>query len=861
MKTLITAQDQFSSILRSLAKENGGIATGIKTITLATALKETTDPEEILLFTLKKELSRKKDSFPIYRDMFAYPSFLQEILSFVQKCIFYDIDADSLPDTNNNEKELKEIVRTALSLPYAWKTSRNNVHSSLEKLKHRDDIIIYPQFIKDPYHYRILSELKQSLPVYQQKENHPEISLRYSFSSRQEIEAVAQDICTREKTCNVILTNPKLQYPLLKMTFERYGIPFRAAGMPSVLHIPLIFSSLLRYSVHEEVSLLEDACTLNSFGTEIDDPVRHYLFAHFDSLNQGITISTDLAEDPLFSDRSEMYRILEQKSLDYLSSIKEKLDLIHSSTSVKEKVIHCYTILSQHPLLKSANELKAAVSVRNTVQNVLPYIENDSDIQFLADYMESSSATEDIEVTDFCTVTDLSHPVQPAEVTYVISADGSSYPGVPSESGLFDEKYVSSISAFPTQVERNDIYTSQLSWIENSAEEMLIYSWHTNDYQGREVQLALEIEQKYSERKEQWPLAVTRPEVIYPHRLSSETAHSLFQKDNVITGSISTIERFFHCPYSYFIQSGLKVRKPDYGELNAAGVGTIQHFIFESAVSQHHSTYAEISEEEVRSYIENPFLSMMKMHPSEKEQILLTKERMVHGIMLVLKFLSSFEKGTSFEPAETELRFCEEIIEGVKLRGIIDRVDFYGNEMFRIIDYKSSVHSLSETKIKAGIQLQLLSYALIAEKLTGKIPAGAYYCSLKQETVDVIAKKKSRKEIIETEFDEEADETRMMDSRQLIGWTFTDRTTELDESGKNIATLNKRRDFEMIRYCMNEIYTLFKTRLLSGDISLSPDEEACKFCDYRSVCRYHGEYRKIKPLVCEDDSLTVGKES
>ena len=135
MKTLITAQDQFSSILRSLAKENGGIATGIKTITLATALKETTDPEEILLFTLKKELSRKKDSFPVYRDMFAYPSFLQEILSFVQKCIFYDIDPDSLPDTNNNEKELKEIVRTALSLPYAWKTSRNNVHSSLEKLK------------------------------------------------------------------------------------------------------------------------------------------------------------------------------------------------------------------------------------------------------------------------------------------------------------------------------------------------------------------------------------------------------------------------------------------------------------------------------------------------------------------------------------------------------------------------------------------------------------------------------------------------------------------------------------------------------------------------------------------------------
>lgn len=860
MKTLITTQDQFSSILRSAAKKNGGIVTGIKTITLATALKETSDPEEVILFTLKKELSRQKDSFPIYRDMFVYPSFLQEILSFVQKCIYYDIDADALPDSNSNEKELKEIVRTALSLPYAWKTDRNSVTSAVEKLKNCEDIILYPQFIKDPYHYRILCDLKQCLPVFHQKENSPAISLRYSLSSRQEMEAVAQDICTREKPCTVILSNPKLQYPLLKMTFNRYGIPFKASSMPSTLHIPLIFSSLLRYSIKEELNLLEDACTLNAFGVELDDPVRHFLFSHFENLSKGITISNSLKEDPLFSDRSEMYMKLEQQSLSYLSVIQDKLELIHSSVSAKEKVIQCYKVLATHPLLKNSEELKSAVSVRNIVTDVLPFIENDSDIQFLADYLESLTATENVEISDFCTVTDLTHPVPAAKVTYVISADGSSYPGVPSETGLFDEKYVSAIASFPSQVERNDIYTSQLSWIENSAEELLIYSWHTNDYQGREVQLALEIEQKYSHLKEQWALAVTQPEVIYPHRISSETARSLFQKDNVITGSISTIERFFHCPYSYFIQSGLKVRKPDYGELNAAGVGTIQHFIFETAVSRHHSTYAEISESEVRSYIENPFLSMMKMHPAEKDQILLTKERMVHGIMLVLKFLSSFEKGTSFEPSETELHFCEEIIDGVKLRGIIDRLDFYGNEMLRIIDYKSSVHSLSETKIKAGIQLQLLSYALIAEKLTGKLPAGAYYCSLKQETVDVIAKKKNRKEILETEFSEDADEARMMDSRQLIGWTFTDRTTELDETGKNISTLKKQRDFEIIRECITEIYTLFKTRLLSGDISLSPDEEACKFCDYRSVCRFHGEYRKIKPLVYDDISFTVGKD-
>ena len=860
MKTIIAAKDQFSSILRSIAKTNHGIATGIKPITLSIALEETSDPEEVLLFTLKKNLSKRKDTFPVYRDMFVYPSFLQEILSFVNKCIYYDISVTSLPETNDNETELKHILEVALDLPYAWKINKSILPSALEKLKNKENLSVYPHFIKDVYHYQILEDLKNTVPVEKSKDNHPDISLRYSLSSRQEIEAVAQDICTREKPCTVVLTNPKLQYPLLKTTFARYGIPFQAKDMPSSLHIPYMFSSLLRYSISETVSCLEEACTVNAFGIEMNEPVRHYLFSHFEELKNGESISAVLENDPLFHDRIPLFQNLETQSVSYLSALQESLTLLHSAASLKEKVIHCYSILSHHPLLNNKNELQSAVSIRSIIQNVLPFIETQDDVLFLADYLETLSAIEDVENSDFCTVTDLTHPVSSSKVTYVISVDGSNYPGVPSETGLFDEKYVSSIPDYPTQVTRNDVYTKQLSWIENSAEELLVYSWHTNDYQGREVQLALEIEQKYRSLKEQWSLSVTAPAVIYPHRLSQETAKELFQKDSYITGSISTIERFFHCPYSYFIQSGLKVRKPDYGELNAAGVGTIQHFIFETAVSKHHSTYAEIDEKEVREYVEKPFSSMLQMHPSDKEQILLTKERMIHGIMLVLKFLSCFEKGTSFEPEETELRFCEEIIEGIKLRGIIDRIDFYGHEMFRIIDYKSSVHSLSESKIKAGVQLQLLSYAVIAEKLTGKSPAGAYYCSLKQETIDTIAKKKNRKEIIETEFNKEAEEQRMMDSRQLIGWTFTDRITELDETGKNIATLKKQRDFELIKECIYEIYTLFKNRLLNGDISLSPDEEACKFCDYKSICRFHGEYRKITPLVCKDEKFSIGKD-
>ena len=860
MKTLIASNERFTALQRQYAEKNNGISAGIRTLTLPAALQEHSDPEDLLLFRLKNRLSSISDRFPVYRDMFRYPSFLKEILAFTRKCILYDISEDELPVSDENEKELKNIIHEALQDEYAWAFNRNSRDRAVENLIHRNDLMICPQFLSEPYYYRIQEKLKSGIPVLKEEEKYPAVSLRYALTARQELEAIAQDICMQGKTCNVVLTDSSLQYPLIQMIFERYGIPYCCYSAGISLRTPVIFSSLLRCAVKEDTDTLEKACMANAFDRSLSDPVRHYLFSHFDDLYSHSLLGNTLKEDPVFHDMADMYALAEEKALTYLNSILPDLERIHNAATIQEKVLACYEILKKHSLLQIADERNATVSLKNIIQNILPMIRTEEDVLFLSDYVEGLSFTTVHEDSDFCIITDLTHPVSTKQITYVVSTDGSGYPGVPSESGLFDEKYLMSVSSCPDQVYRNEIYMDQLHWIENSAEEQLIYSWHTNDYQGREVQLSLEIEQAYSSIKEPWKLAVLPPEPVVPHSISPETAAVLFQKDDAITGSISTIERYFHCPYSYFIQSGLHIRKPDYGDLSSAGIGTIQHYIFESAVQNHHKKYAEISEEEVRSYIRDSFVTMQKMHPQKKEQIQLSKERMVHGIMLVLKFLNAFENSTSFEPAETELSFCEEIIEGVRLRGIIDRMDFYGSEMFRIIDYKSSVHTLSETKIKAGVQLQLLSYAMIAEKLTGRMPAGAYYCSLKQENVPVPAAKKNRKEIEETDFSPETDEKRMMDARKLIGWTFTDRTTELDESESHVATIRKQRDYELIRTCMQEIYTYFREHLLNGEIDLSPDEDACAFCDYRSICRYHGEYRKISPVAGKDVKFDKGKE-
>lgn len=67
---------------------------------------------------------------------------------------------------------------------------------------------------------------------------------------------------------------------------------------------------------------------------------------------------------------------------------------------------------------------------------------------------------------------------------------------------------------------------------------------------------------------------------------------------------------------------------------------------------------------------------------------------------------------------------------------LFDRIDTCLNDL-RILDYKSSAKTLSEARVKAGLQLQLLTYLIIAVRKLGLQPAGAYYCSLKNETISV----------------------------------------------------------------------------------------------------------------------------
>ncbi len=856
-KTILTPSDTRELVyFEQMKKENANHAEDTELLSLSSALKEETDQQELLLLELKKNLDPA--DYKIYSRMFSFPAFLSEILTFAKECAMYGIPADQLPVRNDAEEELKRIVSLALTLDLSEKRNLRLRESRVNALKERNDLLLGLSFEKDMYHYRIMKELREVLPS--QKEDHsPVFSLCHALNPRQEIEAIAQDIIRRNVSVNVILTDPSSALPVVKQVFGRYEIPFSCTHEDLRSKSADVFEALADLALHKDADHLLEAAKLNAFPVSCPDDVLAYLAHTMTDLTLPETVS-EIMREGIFKSDAQRFEKKEKRAAAWYQAAEEEIRLLISSDSPKQILANAFECLRKAPCVKERTELENAMRIRTILTEVIPLAETEDDVRFVIEAIRMSGKSIRTFVTDRVIVTDLTRPVRSTDVSYIVGCSGKSYPGFNAGKGLFDENYLKDVPGYPSMNERFEAYMEQLEWIRHSALSEVIWSYAENDYQGREIPLAFEVESMFEEQqKQKWQIDTLRPAVLRGHVLSPETAKKLFaDEEGKITGSISTIERWFNCPYLYFIQSGLKVRLTEDPGLESNFIGTIQHAVMEESQNEHGKAYAEITEEEIRSRIAPAFESMRRIRPHETALINLTEERMADGLITSFRFLKEFEKHTSFQPAAAEEKFeKEEIAPGILLRGTIDRVDTYGEEMFRIIDYKSSDHALSDTKVRSGLQLQLLSYLMTAQKKRNALPAGSYYYSLKNKDIPVKAASLSRNAVKETDLSEEALNTQFTDSHKLAGWTYTNRTTELDESGSYIKSLTAEYDYEAVKQCITEVYEFFRDSVLNGDIRLDPIEGACTFCDYRSICRFHGQYRKPKPV--SDAVMKKGK--
>lgn len=867
---------------------------GLQIISLSALLYPGQEPSDTLhLFHCARVIRSRADQLKYYRLMLPFPAFYQELFAFARQLAEWGITADELPQRDESEAELKLLLSWILEEDLKEKKLHAALDERLQEIAAMENLQIIPGFEQDHFRWYLLQELqKRGIRVREETEYAPRGHLKHALSIRQEIEAVAQDICRHRKPCLVILASPSSQMPLVKQVFSRYGIPASFTCEAQYAMVPEAFFRAVDFMFHKDASRLLEVLAsgllipcegrlLSYLRQVLTEPQAPDVAVRYEEIlkrihsREGDTVAKNRELD--------IFRDLDEKAEEYFDQIDTPLQRMLAAEEPQEILNAAYDILSVSPLLQNENEYEAGLQIRSLLSEVMPSVKTEEDVLFIAGIIRSISISAVSPLSDICTVTDLHHPLSPRRITYVLGCSGRNYPGFKAMNGLFDEDYVREIDSFPSLAEREKAYLEQLSWIRRSAEEDIYYSYATNDYEGRQLIAAFELSHLDLQADSRWELKSAHGSRYAHHVLSPETAAALFTKEDekgrYLRGSVSSIESWFSCPYRYFIASGLYVRKEQIPSVDAAHTGTIQHAVMENGMNMAGENYADLlTDEKIAEIIDPYFEALTLIEPHNRERIGISRLRMLKTLRRSVDFLREYEKCTMFRPYQAERHFdMFPISEHVRLNGTIDRINLdRANHLLEIMDYKSSAKNLTAAKVQEGLQLQLLSYMLTALSLEKEYEAGgAYYFSMKEENISdarklgAAAVERRKFTVQERDFSAGSPLPQQLvrESRRLQGWTLTERTDAIDRDGDHVAGLKTVYDMAAVEDCLHVLYEFFYEKLLSGEesdavpsgISLSPIEGACTFCDYAAICRFHGDMRE--PAKIYEKDLKKAKEA
>ncbi|MCQ2602372.1 MAG: PD-(D/E)XK nuclease family protein, partial [Clostridia bacterium] len=187
--------------------------------------------------------------------------------------------------------------------------------------------------------------------------------------------------------------------------------------------------------------------------------------------------------------------------------------------------------------------------------------------------------------------------------------------------------------------------------------------------------------------------------------------------------SVSRLETFYGCPYSYFLKYTLGLNRREEGEVKTTESGTIVHDVLENFFNGVKNK--EVNEENAREYAGKKFEDAIKnMAKWDRLRNRHDVERLIDRLKTECQDTCfNLYKNTchsKYQPFELEMEFTKDSdqrlsveIDGKKIDvvGKIDRVDNYGDG-FVIIDYKTyKSPDVKDEDLYTGSKLQLFVYA------------------------------------------------------------------------------------------------------------------------------------------------------
>ncbi len=337
-----------------------------------------------------------------------------------------------------------------------------------------------------------------------------------------------------------------------------------------------------------------------------------------------------------------------------------------------------------------------------------------------------------------------------------------------------------------------------------------------------------------------------------------------FFDDNIYT-SISKLQRYRECKFSYFMQYMLKLEEKEVFSISYADIGSLVHKIFEDvcrSITDHKMSFSNVEkkyyEELIENYIDAYIEKLMSVNASlTKRQIYLVK-RLKNTVKLCFEALLGHIINSKFEPMGYEIYFGDDGIGSVdiktssgktfKIEGVIDRADSFDDQngtYVRIVDYKTGKKTFNFSDVFYGLDVQLIVYLNALVKSNSKYKyGGALYFKID----DCIFK-------ADTKYNENLTDSKIKNMLKLKGVIVSDDniTDAYDEITKNRANTATYDQLEKLSKTVFETINLLCEDLISGDISIKPykkgNKTPCSYCVYKDICKISMGYSEYEDII------------
>lgn len=861
---ILIAPAHLHNDLRRRLLTQSRLSAHITIVSLSAFLQRTMSepPDQNTLFYQYRE---QLTNFPakVYHSIFQSLDFIQQCHHFIEEMKLYGITLDELPISDEAQNELKQILSRLYPI-ITRQDLENQVMTSWEETDCAHVLIldnVYSAADQKRIEYLCAAGAKHlSLPS-----RNPHITYYHAVNKRKEVEAAAQMIIERElhaSDIHIITCDPS--YPsLIRQVFDRYHIPYTLPKQSNISLLSIKAQALLAYvaepNMKNIIALLEVDAFDVPYGKEMIDYVKLFGKKWEDSFDH---IQNNAQPSQLINEAEiQRLKILEERAQECKNALHEILSSLSPWDDTMKMFTRIGCLLQESISTHDHLSAHALMKIQEVMQSALPYVHDAKDIPFLIECLAQIHEQEGTNVLCGAQITSLHQPFHPDHLALVLGCTQNHYPAFPANRGLFDEAYVADIAHYPTLNQRHSDYMKQLESLLTAYEELII-AYPLGNYEGKANESSLEIEALIRQKPQFLePRQIVRSYPKSDH-ISANCAQKLYLKQNTLHGSVSSFERYMKCPFSYFLTYGLKIAVPIDYRFSQNRIGTLSHHLLETLVKREGNAYTQVSRTEIEALLEEELTKLSNVYLLLKVQLPLCERRLADSLYAQLQDLHEMEQHSRLSPVACEAEFYWDVEWEepfyCKLHGFIDRIDA-GDQYIRIIDYKSSQKSMSPKNFSAGLQLQLVTYALYAQRQWNKNVLGAFYYSLKQENIIAVAGKMKRRPVVYVPYDESDWEEARRKEQRLQGWFMHPDVAMMDDNGSFIQGSRVNKDGEVTArkiYSMDqlhdwamELYHTIAKRILSGDIRCEPVEEACQFCQYHDICRFHAYPRAMEAII------------